>query len=124
MITNIENDRELRCVYEILGMLAERTTSNVQERVARIKKAIRKYRDRPVSHEQIVRSDCDSLLVVFPLDKDLKTAEEADDYFLDHYYREFIPSMYDCTGQVFTTWYKIFRRRGQFWVYNATAIDV
>ena len=35
-----------------------------------------------------------------------------------------IPSMYDCTGQAFTNWYKIFKRRGQFWAYHSVVFDV
>ena len=56
--------------------------------------------------------------------EDLQTEDEADAYFMGNLYRESYPSAYDCTGQIFTTWYKIFRRGGRFWAYHATAMDV
>ncbi|MBQ3552483.1 MAG: hypothetical protein IJA35_04945 [Clostridia bacterium] len=58
------------------------------------------------------------------LEDSKKDYEAADAFFMSHHYREAAPSMYDCTGQIFTTWYKIFKRHGQFWVYHATAMDV
>lgn len=123
------NDRDLRVAYEILQILADKnlTAKNIErvrEHTKKIKRAIREYRDRNENMAQIVRSDFDSMLVVLPLPQHLETKECATEYFLDHYFLEARPSAYDCTGQVFTSWYKIFRRRGQFWAYHATAMDV
>ena len=124
MMTAISNDRELRTAYEILSILADRPADKVKQHADRIKKAIREYRDRPADSGRVVSSDFDSMVVVIQLPKHLQTAEAADAYFMDHYYREAYPSMYDCTGQIFTTWYKIFKRRGLFWAYHSTAMDV
>lgn len=123
---NINNARDLRIAYEILGDLNADTRglSRLKDHADRIKREIRKYHARPVDAARIVRSDYDSLLVVLPLPVSLETKEEADAYFMGHHYRECYPSAYDCTGQIFTTWYKVFRRGGQFWAYHATAMDV
>lgn len=123
MFTTIHNGN-LRTAYEILNILADREGDGVEEHRNRIKRAVRAYHRIPADQTQIVSSDCESLLVVFPLPAELESREAAEAYFLDHHYREIVPSMYDCTGQIFTTWYKIFKRRGQFWVYHATAMDV
>ena len=34
------------------------------------------------------------------------------------------PSPYDCTGQAFTEWHKIFRRNGQLMCYHGVGYDV
>lgn len=123
MFTTVHNGN-LRAAYEILDILADREGAEVEEHRKRIKRAVRAYHHLPTDQAQIVTSDCESMLVVFPLPSELESYEAAEAYFMGHHYREAAPSMYDCTGQVFTTWYKIFKRRGQFWVYHATAMDV
>ena len=35
-----------------------------------------------------------------------------------------IHSMYDCTGQAFTSWYKIVERSGSMWAYHSVCFDV
>lgn len=123
MFTTV-HEGNLRAAYEILNILYDREGDKAEVHRRRIKQAIRTYHKIPTDLTQIVSSDYDSLLVVFPLPAELKSYEAARDYFLAHYFREAAPSMYDCTGQIFTTWYKIFKRRDQFWVYHATAMDV
>lgn len=53
----------------------------------------------------------------------IKTENEADYYFKYHYYSEYIPSQYDCTGQHFTIWYKIVKRSYGYVVFNHVGID-
>ena len=31
---------------------------------------------------------------------------------------------YDCTGTIFTSWFKVFERNGRFWAYHRVARDV
>ena len=38
--------------------------------------------------------------------------------------RHYYPSAYDCTGQAFTSWYKVFARGGRFWAYHRVSVDV
>lgn len=127
----IQNDHDLRVAYEIMSILDAKPLPNtvaadakMADHIKRIKRSIREYRDRPRSNAQIVRNDGDSLVVVMPLPAALESKDDATTYFLDNYYLEARPSAYDCTGQIFTTWWKIFQRRGQFWAYHATAMDV
>lgn len=129
MLNTIRNNRDLRVAYEILDILANKdmvakNSEKVRNHEIRIKRAIREYLACAPDPAQVVRSDYDSLLVVFPLPEHLENELDAQNYFLDNYFREAYPSAYDCTGQIFTSWYKIFRRRGQFWAYHATSMDV
>lgn len=122
MIT-VHNPHDLRAFYEILHLLENQCDDKTALHVEKIKMAIRAYRDRPINQAKIVRSDYDSMVVVLPLPQHMETEEQADAYFQAHYYRKAYPSIHDCTGQVFTTWYKIFRRNGKFWAYHATSVD-
>lgn len=118
----INSKSELRTAYEVLEIAS--ASPKMKDYTDRLKKAIREYRDRTASEERVVRNSSDSLLTVFPLPRNLETEEKAAEYFEANHYRECTPSPYDCTGQIFTVWYKIFRRGGQFWAYHATAMDV
>ena len=73
----------------------------------------------------IVRDDgIDGYAEKFPLPYCITTPWEADEYFREYEYIRLRPSAYDCTGQSFTAWYKIFRKPdGSFWAYHSIAYD-
>lgn len=123
MFTTVHEDN-LRAAYDILHILADQEGDKVEEYRVQIKRAIRAYNKRPIDEALVIEQSSDGLLTVFPLPADLKTEYAAKDYFVDHHLLAAPNSMYDCTGKVFTVWFKIFRRRGQFWAYHATAMDV
>lgn len=50
--------------------------------------------------------------------------DEAEEFFDDYIRIVPRPSMYDCTGQAFTCWAKIFQRRGEWWAYHSVGFDV
>ena len=52
------------------------------------------------------------------------TVELAEDFFRDFLELNCRPSQYDCTGQAFTSWHKLFKRNGAFYVYHSVAFDV
>ena len=73
---------------------------------------------------QIVRDGCDSFVAKFPLPEYITTREDAVEYFNEYEYIRMIPSAYDCTGQRFTSWYKIFQKPdGRFWAYHCIEFD-
>ena len=39
-------------------------------------------------------------------------------------YMTTVPSQYDCTGQLFTNWFKLIRRRGHWFAYHSIGRDV
>ena len=61
---------------------------------------------------------------LLPLPEYIETMDEAVSYFEDYEYRPYYPSAYDCTGQAFTSWYKVFVRGGRFWAYHRVSVDV
>lgn len=49
--------------------------------------------------------------------------DEVERLFEDKYEIRIPNSPYDCTGQPFTSWFKVIKRRGLWWVYHAIAYD-
>ena len=126
-MTVIRNDNDLRLAYEALHLVEKYVVDYNEKVVAKVKetkKAIRQYRDRPDQGARVLESDFDSMTALIPLPEDIDDMEDAE-YYFDHYlYRECAPSMYDCTGQIFTVWHRIIKRNGRFWCYHRTAMDV
>lgn len=66
----------------------------------------------------------DGFIALLALPKVLDTEEEAQEFFDEFIRIDYRPSMYDCTGQAFTGWYKLFRRDGRFYAYHRVSFDV
>lgn len=121
------NDRELRCAYEALKIIEDfcpEYTEKVLAKIRETKKAIREYNARPIDESRVIKADFDSMVALIRMPDYINSDEAAVDYFDEAIRREAQPSMYDCTGQIFTVWWKIFKRHGRYWVYHATAMDV
>ena len=89
-----------------------------------IKRAIREYTNRPSGGVWIVKDDgADGYIELREMPR-FDSLEEADEWFKNCYYLEYRPSPYDCTGQRFTVWYKLFQRRGRWWAYHSVGVDV
>lgn len=121
----IKNDAGLRMAYEMLGILKELDGRKEGLEIP-IKRAIRVYSQKPSTWEirRIVKDegmDGYTELVMLPA---FDSEAGADEFFRDRYYIETVPSAYDCTGRCFTVWYKLFRRRGNWWAYHRVAVDV
>ena len=90
------------------------------------KRTIRRLNKIEDCGSTIVRDDgIDGYVVKFPLPESIDNAEDADEYFREYEYIHYRPTYYDCTGQAFTSWYKIFRKPdGRFWAYHSVSLDV
>lgn len=66
----------------------------------------------------------DGHLELISIPKVFFTEEEAETFVKDFIVIKHPSSPYDCTGFAFTGWYKVFRRRGQFWCYHRVCLDV
>lgn len=126
----INNSRDLRCAYELIQIYGELepTTAEAEERlhdhVCQLKRDIREYTHRPADETRIVRDDgMDGYVILFPLSPFLENKEDAEKLFMRDYYLECRPSMYDCTGQAFTSWHKIIEKHGRFWCYHSVCYD-
>lgn len=122
----IRNKQELEIAYEIKMIVEEHLAAgrDKQERLKELKKAIREYnkqeRDRWIIHDDGI--DGYTELILLP--EKVQTMEQAVRWFMDYEYSECIPSMYDCTGQRFTWFYRVVERRGRWYVYHSVGFDV
>ena len=111
---------------EVEKLVASEGTNNVREElIADLKRELRKWSKRETAEGSIVRDDgIDGFVSVAKMPYDFDSKEEAEEWFTENEYMEVRPSMYDCTGQMFTRWFKVFRRRGSWWVYHSVGVDV
>lgn len=118
----INSYTDLKVAYEILEIAYE---SGRSQKAADLKREMRTFFHRPVSERRIVQDDgIDGYTELLPLPEYIETMDEAVSYFEDYEYRRYYPSAYDCTGQAFTSWYKVFVRGGRFWAYHRVSVDV
>lgn len=94
------------------------------ENIKEMKRAIRTYTHRSSDPCRTIEDDGDRVIFLLPLPEQIATKESARGYFMSQLYIEARPSMYDCTGQAFTSWFKIIERGGRFWAYHCVCFDV
>lgn len=141
-MTPIKNSNDFRRGYEWLGILTELASScdNPEAALAEIvktKRELRSYANRNSAVDvgmgfmvkrRIVKDygiDGYVELVSIPEVFDTLDGEDgAEAFFKDFLEIQCRPSMYDCTGQAFTSWYKLFWRNGQYWAYHSVCFDV
>ena len=63
-------------------------------------------------------------LIMFPINHNCDTIEEAEEFFKEWFYIEPYYTYYDCTGKPFTSWYHVFKRRGTWFAYHRVNYDV
>ena len=66
----------------------------------------------------------DGYILLMELPDFLESKEEAEEYFEQRHVINATPSIYDCTGQAFTSGYKVFKRRNKFFAYHSVSYDV
>lgn len=66
----------------------------------------------------------DGYIELLQLQEEITTRETADEWFQYNKYMEYVPSAFDCTGQRFTSWYKLVERNGRWWAYHCISVDV
>jgi hypothetical protein len=143
----ITTAHDYRIIYEMLMWYEQKVRESsdvseyVRERIIEMKRALRKYANRPAGlvdvgmgfmcERRIIKdggmdgyTELVSIPEVFDTLEDTEDGPGAESFFRDFFYREVRPSMYDCTGQSFTCWYKLFKRNGQFWAYHSVGFDV
>ena len=106
----------------------------VGELIADTKRNIRKWNkcDLSVSYcgngyikTKIVKDyGIDGFIELVEMPGHIRTESEAERFFKDHLYLHYHPRDYDCTGQSFTGWYKLFKRNGKWFAYHSVNVDV
>lgn len=129
---NITDTEKLRDAYIFLTFAqnapaaAPEKKANREIFITNTKREIRAYNNRPVSNVRIISADYDGRLELVQLPDKLDEAHEMDatNWFLNHHYLKSYNSPYDCTGQEFTNWFYLFRRRGHWYAYHMVSRDV
>lgn len=132
---NIKDNAKFKMGYEMLALLEANeqgpATGNL---IPQLKKELRHYAHRDNMEDvgmgfkverRIIREyGIDGYIELVSIPSVFETMEEADEFFRDFIYRHCYLSAYDCTGQAFTSWYKLFKRNGQFCAYHRISFDV
>ncbi len=136
VIKDIDNGRDLRKAYDELNFLCRvyeglsglyeyDELATMRNLITRQKAAIREYNHRPTPEYPLcIRCDSDSCMLLDKLPDSIGTEAEARAHFVRNFYIPRPCYAYDCTGQAFTTRYKVFQRRGAWYVYHFMARDV
>lgn len=113
-------------LYKTLANLTPQKNRHIVElKIIETKREIRNYHMRNVMeypHWYIDDGfDGGTEIVVLPGNY---TRKQVEDYFENFMYRECAPSIYDCTGQIFTVWHRAFETGLGWKVYHRIAMDV
>ena len=129
----VNSYRELKVAFDMVHTLEkwvlEFTGGNKKaveqnEAIVETKRAIREYLKRKdEEYVEYFDSSFDGCIEKFYLEAN--SIEEATEDFEENYYQHYYPSQYDCTGQVFTSWYRIFKTSYEniFVVYHRLSVD-
>lgn len=97
--------------------------------IKKAKKRIREYYKAEAENNDpcivsVFKDNGDSYIekIVAPVEGD-ECEEDVEEWFKECYYRRYYNRGYDCTGQLFTAWYRIFRTATHWIVYQCVAID-
>ena len=131
-IRPIINKADLRDAYEWLLELQqlEGRCSNEQARrdyEVAYKNAIRNYHRSKGSHanyQYIKDYGIDGGIYLIRVPENIRTDWGARQWFMENEYREYQPSPYDCTGQISTSWWKLIKRDGRFYIYHSVSVDL
>lgn len=104
--------------------------SNIADMIVEAKREIRRLRDWSTPEpafmleHRIVGNTDSSYIELFLIDSSFGDRDDIDRFIKDNYWIEMRPSMYDCTGQLFSNWYSIFRTPRGWRIYHSIGIDV
>lgn len=126
MNISINSKNDLLTAYVLVHALGKiQQTPKVKHQIATLKYFIRKYnRNGTPEYPRAIKGDYDSCILLDKLPANISNKTEAVNYFERNCYVPVPYSTYDCTGQAFTTRFKVFQRHGAWYVYHFMARDV
>lgn len=95
----------------------------ILKRKRKIREIYKRENEKPERHI-VHENGIDGYIELLRLPEEITTRETADEWFQYNEYMECIPSAFDCTGQRFTSWYKLVERNGRWWAYHCISVDV
>ena len=124
----VRNSSDLRVAYEMLSILNQfrkiGRNDKIEEEIAQQKREIRAFQKKQEDGRIIKDFGIDGFIELLELPEFIRSKAEGNEYFEECVAIQAKPSAYDCTGQAFTTWYKVFERRGRFFAYHSVSFDV
>lgn len=126
----VQNVLDLKVAYEELRFLQEflpvsAKPSTVKEHIMELKRSIREYGHSEAPSRKIVQDyGFDGYVLKIQLPEYVETKEEAEEYMEEIEKLEMRPTQWDCSGQAFTNWYKVFNTNGSWRAYHSIGFDV
>ena len=120
--------RGIKDEYRWLGflkLLENQVGSNkeiARELIIEQKRKIRKITNKPIEEGSVFQNDYDGAIFKRPFPEYITAKDDAIEYFEEYERLYTYPSPYDCTGQLFTSWYKVFQKpNGEWWYYHCVS---
>lgn len=130
---NIKSYREVKFAYEMINIFTEADnktpTEGVKNLIAQYKRNCREFyksqRDYFEMESRVIKqNNYGSVTILTKFPSYIKSMEEAEEYFKEYLYKKCYYTPYDCSGQIFTVWYSIFKRNNEYIVYHCEAMDI
>ena len=121
---NIRSKSDAEFAWYFLKTIEKDKTPVNPEALVELKRSVREYSHKPIVEGEHVIGDWDDIVRVYPLPERITSKESAEEYFEEFERVQYVPSPWDCTGQWWTTRYKVFKRNGNWWVYHFMSHDV
>lgn len=123
------NYNNYRTRYELINMLEQKNEMSKYV-FSKMKHDLRKDLDREAACDWargkcIKQYDDGTVIMLVPIVEAyfFTEKEKVIRIFEDLYEIKLPNSPYDCTGQAFTSWYKVFKRRGIWYAYHCISYD-
>lgn len=121
--------REMWEEVALLRQLNRETGEDIFDKaIAHYKKRIRKaMREEEANKDpyrvSVFRNDYDGYTEKLVAEDGGETVAEVEEWFRENYFRDYYDRGYDCTGQLFTAYYRIFKVNGNWVIYHRIECD-
>lgn len=126
----VRNKNDARCAFNYIKLVNDYKNQgsskslNAELYTVETKKSLRKFLKKE-SNERIVKDEgIDGYISLITLPEWIDNKDAAELYFENEKRLVCYPSQFDCTGQAFTCWYKLLKRRGRWMAYHCVRFDV
>ena len=111
---------------EVQTKMPDKDINPILKSIKEAKQDIRRYlKWKDETDRHIIKDySIDGYIELIELPEYVKSKDEAEEYFESEEKLIYKPSAYDCTGQLFTGWYKLFVRRDKWFCYHRVCCDV
>ena len=123
----ITNNRDLAKAWDWLHFYTTTeglpSSPSIKARVLDLKHDIRRF-NRAIARQRVIAWEDDyGYVEKVEAPKECIDLEDVEDWFERYERIEYIDRGYDCTGQMFTSWYKVVKLHGEWWVYHRISCD-